>query len=297
MAHVLTARSGFLHEFRGVLAASVLLHLILLLPLVLGLGWLSRPPPPPVRLAIQATVVDERAAHERAAEAQRREAQARAAEQRQRQREIEQREAQAQASERQRAEQERLQAQQRQAEVQARAESEAKAKAAEAARVEARAQAEAKARAAAQARAKAEAEAKAQSAAQAKAEAAAAAEARARADAERRRADLARQLAEEEDLNAIAGSAAAAQYRELIRQKVRRNWSEPASARPGDSCEVRVQQIPGGEVISAVALNCTGDAAFARSVETAVLRASPLPLPADPRLFERNVIFTFKPEQ
>lgn len=304
MTQLLTAPSGFLHEHRRVLAASALLHLALLLPLVLGLGWLSRPPPPPVRLAIQATVVDERAARERAAEAQRREAQARAAEQRQRQREIEQREAQ--ASERQRAEQERLQAQQqaterRQAEVQARAEAEARAKAAEATRAEARAQAEAKAKAAAEARARAEAEAKARSAAQAKAEAAAAAEARAaaqaRADAERRRADLARQLAEEEDLNAIAGSAAAAQYQDLIRQKVRRNWSEPASARPGDSCEVRVQQIPGGEVISAVALNCTGDAAFARSVETAVLRASPLPLPSDPRLFERNLLFNFKPEQ
>jgi colicin import membrane protein len=45
-----------------------------------------------------------------------------------------------------------------------------------------------------------------------------------------------------------------------------------------------------------VATNCTGDAAFARSVETAVLRSSPLPPPPNPALFDRNLLFNFKPE-
>lgn len=297
MAHALSIRSGFLQEHRTVLAASVLLHLALLALLGLRLGLFTREPQP-VRLAIQATVVDGRAA-----EAQRREEAARA-----------------RASERQRAEEAAAVRRREEEQARARAEAEARAKAAEAARAEARAQAQAqaKAKADAQAKARADAEARARAAARAKeeaeararaqAQAKAAAEARAKAEAEaraaartraeaERRADLERQLAEEEEFSAIAGSAAAAQYQDLIRQKVRRNWNEPASARPGDSCDVRVQQIPGGEVVSAVAFNCTGDAAFARSVEAAVLRSSPLPLPADPRLFERNLLFTFKPEQ
>ena len=56
-------------------------------------------------------------------------------------------------------------------------------------------------------------------------------------------------------------------------------------------------ELVGGEIVSAVAVNCSGDAAFARSVEVAVLRSSPLPLPTNPRLFERNLLFNFKPEQ
>jgi len=284
MAHALTFQHDFLREHRAVLAVSALLHLTLLVLLALNLNLLPRTPPQPVRLAIQATVVvDDRAARQRAADAQRRRQQAELAEQSRQEREAAQREAEARhlAAEQQRAAQER-QAQQAE---------------------ELRRKADADARLREQARAKADAEAKAriEAAARADAEARAAAQARARAQAEQRRArsqaDLARQMAEEEALTAVAGSPAAAQYRDLIAQKVRRNWNEPASARPGDSCDVRVQQIPGGEVVSAVAFNCTGDGAFARSVEAAVLRSSPLPLPADPRLFDRNLLFTFKPEQ
>lgn len=292
MAHALTFQHDFLREHRAVLAVSALLHLTLLVLLALNLNLLPRTPPQPVRLAIQATVVvDDRAARQRAADAQRRRQQAELAEQSRQEREAAQREAEARrlAAEQQRA------AQERQAQVQAQQAEEIRRKADADARL--RAQARAKADAEAKARLDAAARADAEARVAAKAEA----DARARAQAERRRAqsqaDLARQMAEEEALTAVAGSPAAAQYRDLIAQKVRRNWNEPASARPGDSCDVRVQQIPGGEVVSAVAFNCTGDGAFARSVEAAVLRSSPLPLPADPRLFDRNLLFTFKPEQ
>jgi colicin import membrane protein len=58
-----------------------------------------------------------------------------------------------------------------------------------------------------------------------------------------------------------------------------------------------VTQIPGGTVAAVRMGACNGDEAVRRSIEAAVLRASPLPLPADPRLFERNLRFSFKPEQ
>lgn len=81
-----------------------------------------------------------------------------------------------------------------------------------------------------------------------------------------------------------------------IQNKVERNWIRPASAKPGLSCKVAVKQIPGGEVINVTVTQCTGDDVFRRSIETAVYRASPLPRPSDPALFDREIVFTFKPK-
>jgi colicin import membrane protein len=128
-----------------------------------------------------------------------------------------------------------------------------------------------------------------------------------KAEAERQRAakesearELERQreeLEEEERLLAAADSGALANYVAVIRQKVERNWLRPAGAKPGLECEVSVTQIPGGEVTAVQIGRCNADEAVRRSIEVAVLKASPLPLPDDPTLFERNLRFTFKPEQ
>jgi colicin import membrane protein len=40
---------------------------------------------------------------------------------------------------------------------------------------------------------------------------------------------------------------------------------------------------------------CNGDEAVKQSLEAAVLRASPLPNPPDPALFERNLVINFEP--
>ena len=68
--------------------------------------------------------------------------------------------------------------------------------------------------------------------------------------------------------------------------------------RKGLSCTVAVKLIPGGEVIDARVVKTSGNAAFDRSVETAVLKASPLPMPSEPGLQQRfrNINFEFKPE-
>lgn len=117
---------------------------------------------------------------------------------------------------------------------------------------------------------------------------------------EAQRAEWERIRAQEEEALAQARSAELATnkdlYRQAITQKVERNWIRPGSAQPGDTCQVSVQQIPGGEVVSVKIISCDGDAAFERSVENAVYKASPLPDPPDPRLFERNINFIFKPE-
>jgi colicin import membrane protein len=82
-----------------------------------------------------------------------------------------------------------------------------------------------------------------------------------------------------------------------IQNKVQRNWIKPPTARAGASCQVAVNQIPGGEVINVTVTKCVGDEVFRRSVEAAVYKASPLPRPSDPDLFDREIVFTFKPEQ
>jgi len=83
----------------------------------------------------------------------------------------------------------------------------------------------------------------------------------------------------------------------LIRQKVERNWSAPASADAELKCSVRVQQVPGGEVIGVKILTCNGDDAVKRSVEAAIYRSSPFPEPSDPSLFDRNILLNLSIRQ
>ena len=106
------------------------------------------------------------------------------------------------------------------------------------------------------------------------------AEAEARAD----------EIAAEENRLAAVDAGALAVYMEQIRQKIYRNWSVPASAREDLECAVRVRQAPGGEVIGVTILTCNGDDAVRRSIEAAIRKASPLPEPSDPNLFDRNIL-------
>lgn len=107
--------------------------------------------------------------------------------------------------------------------------------------------------------------------------------------------ELKRQLAEEEGLMEAESSGLNSQYAALIQQQIERNWNRPPSARPGLECEIHVAQAPTGVVLSAKVGKCNGDAAVKASIETAVLRSSPLPPPPDRRLFQRNLILNFKP--
>ena len=85
-------------------------------------------------------------------------------------------------------------------------------------------------------------------------------------------------------------------YIAQIRQSIERNWLRPPGVGVGLKCVVRVVQIPGGEVVQAEIVTSSGNVAFDRSVEEAVLRASPLPEPKDPAWFDRHIAITFDPE-
>ncbi len=105
------------------------------------------------------------------------------------------------------------------------------------------------------------------------------------------------EIAAEERLTEARSSDDMARYMFALQQKVVRNWARPASARAGLDCVVRVRQTASGDVISVNVVSCNGDEAVVRSIEAAVRKASPLPVPANPILFEPDLRFVFKPEQ
>jgi colicin import membrane protein len=103
-------------------------------------------------------------------------------------------------------------------------------------------------------------------------------------------------LDEEARITALRTSAAAAQWGAAIRGRVQRAWIRPDTARSGIDCTVAVTQAPGGTVLSVEVRACNGDDAVRQSIEDAVRRASPLPAPPDPALFEREIILRFRPD-
>lgn len=113
----------------------------------------------------------------------------------------------------------------------------------------------------------------------------------------RAEADAARQAeldAESNRLDAMTATAEAA-YIFAIQQKIARNWVRPPTALAGIECIVNVRQLPGGEVVNVSLGSCNGDEAVRRSIEAAVYKASPLPAPADPSVFDRNLRLEFRP--
>jgi colicin import membrane protein len=265
---------GFFRDRAVPIFLSVLVHAAVIGLLVAGvLKFAGSPKPQPKpQLAIEAEVVDE----DRIAQEMRKleEDEQRAAREREREQERAEelkREAEAEEQRLEQLRQERAAEEQAQVERQRVAEEEAKRKA------------EADKKAAADKKRKEEATRKK-----------AAEEARQKAE---REAQLKRQVAEEEARSAAVSAGLLAQYIAQIQARIQRAWIRPPSARAGLRCVVYVTQVPGGEVVSVRVGECNGDEIVRQSIEAAVYRASPLPEPQDPALFERNLRLEFKPDE
>ncbi len=91
---------------------------------------------------------------------------------------------------------------------------------------------------------------------------------------------------------------AAEKYKILIRQKVSRNWVRPTGTEKGLQCTIRVRLAASGDVLKVGIVRSSGNEVFDRSVENAVYKASPLPLPEERDLFDyfRDIEFLFNPE-
>ncbi len=135
---------------------------------------------------------------------------------------------------------------------------------------------------------------------------------KAEAEAERRRQEeerkrlaaeeaLKKQLAEEqrrgqeaqdrEDQNVIG------QHVSRIQAAITREFNL-TGLQPGLSCVLHIRMIPGGEVVEARIVRSSGNSVFDSRAETAVKRASPLPVPDNPRIFGkmREIRITFAPQ-
>jgi colicin import membrane protein len=281
----------FLRNHWVYLIGAVLLHVVFAGIFGLTLITIARQPQPAI-LAIQAVVVD-RSVLDRAARRQQRDrAQEREqARQQEQQRQEEQRKQQERREAEQRAEQERQQElQQREQEQQRRQAEEQQLRERQEAERKAQAETERQRKAEAERQRVAEIERKQKEEAERRK---AAEDARSR---QQREAELRQQIEEEEGRAQAENAGLLNEYIALIEQRIVRNWNRPPSARAGLECRVRVSQTPGGTVLSVQIDQCNGDEAVRQSIQAAVMRSSPLPPPPDPRLFERNLVLVFKPE-
>ena len=113
----------------------------------------------------------------------------------------------------------------------------------------------------------------------------------------RRQAELDQQLQEELALEQqTQDQKELARYVARISATIKQNGRKTA-AKKGLSCTLEVKLIPGGEVVSVRTVKSSGDPLFDRSVELAIYKSSPLPVPKDKRLFEhfRKLTFVYVP--
>lgn len=86
-------------------------------------------------------------------------------------------------------------------------------------------------------------------------------------------------------------------YQVALMNAILRQWTRPESVRLGQVCQVLIRQIPGGEVVSVeISPNCPYDEQGRRSVEAAILKASPLPYAGFEDVFVRNPVLKFRAE-
>jgi colicin import membrane protein len=251
---------------------------------------IETPPQPSPEDVLRQQKAAEQAAQEEAQKKQAEEAQQKAAEEKAAEEKA--------AAEHERAEQQRLADEK--AETQRVAQEKADTERREAQRVaKEKADAERKAKEAAEAQKKAEAAKKAAELKKQQEEARAKQEA---ADKAEQEADLKRSLAQEtQDAQAAKAAAARASgemaaWGSAITARIRENWHPPPGVNSDLQCELHITQDTGGRVTNVrVGAACNGGDAVREAVKQAAYRASPLPAPPEPSLFEANITVNFKP--
>ena len=87
-------------------------------------------------------------------------------------------------------------------------------------------------------------------------------------------------------------------YKALIIATISQHWIIPENVAPNISCQLLVHVTANGAVTSVDLLHSSGNQVLDRSARTAVLQASPLPIPKNPTLFNqfRVLKLTARPE-
>jgi colicin import membrane protein len=112
-------------------------------------------------------------------------------------------------------------------------------------------------------------------------------------DEQRRERDLRDLIARQQ---AAAVSRALATWSEKIRQKVRGNIILPQDIPGNPEAIFDVSLLPTGEVLTVRKRKSSGHAGYDDAVERAIMKSSPLPLPDDRNLFQRQLELKFHPQ-
>ncbi|STX51717.1 TolA colicin import membrane protein [Legionella busanensis] len=116
----------------------------------------------------------------------------------------------------------------------------------------------------------------------------------AKAQAERYRAEQAAK--EAADKAKIAGEVN--KYKAMIINAISQQWILPENVNDNLSSQFRIRLAPSGEVLEVSLIRSSGDPILDRSAQTAIYKASPLPVPTDPTTFDlfRDISLTVRPE-
>jgi colicin import membrane protein len=106
---------------------------------------------------------------------------------------------------------------------------------------------------------------------------------------------LAAQKADAARKATAARASALGDYIARIQAKVRGNWILPQDLQGNPEAIFLVTQLPTGDVLLIKLLKSSGNPAYDTAVERAILKSSPLPLPSDKALFDRELKLTFRP--
>jgi len=113
---------------------------------------------------------------------------------------------------------------------------------------------------------------------------------RARADAEARQ--LSQLKAEQASASRNKGLA---DYIARVRHKLHDNIMLPPNIQGNPEATFEVTQLPSGEVLGVKLRKSSGNQTLDSAIERAIWKSSALPKPAQPELFERVLVLTFKP--
>lgn len=122
-------------------------------------------------------------------------------------------------------------------------------------------------------------------------------DAKAREIAEKNRQNALKQAAENAERNArIAGEVD--RYKALIISAISRQWILPENVENNLSSQFRIRLAPDGSVLEVTLTKSSGDSILDHSAQSAIYKASPLPVPTDPEAFNtfRDISLTVRPE-
>lgn len=119
----------------------------------------------------------------------------------------------------------------------------------------------------------------------------------AKADMERKKQAQAAAAQNAETQARISGEVN--KYKALIVNAIGRNWILPENVNSSLSSQFRIRLAPDGMVLEVTLTRSSGDPLLDRSAQTAIYKASPLPVPTDVETFNmfRDISLTVRPEQ